>query len=364
MNVAEVDTPALIVDLDIMERNLSRVADYAGEHGLRLRPHTKTHKSPRLGRRQLDLGAAGLTVAKVGEAEVMLGAEPPDLLVHYPVIGRSKLERLMEVARRTRVTVALDSMLAARQLADAARAAQVEIGVLAETDVGMGRVGVAPGESLVRLAQCIQKLPHLRFEGITFYPGHIKDVEEPGLRALAQLSDLVQSMLADFREAGIEVRIVSGGSTPALFHSHEVAGLNEIRPGTYVFNDLNTISSGGCTMDDCAASILATVVSAARPGHMIVDGGSKTFSSDRLANGSEVTFGHLVEAPGARFHKMNEEHGYIDLTNAEREFTVGDRVRIIPNHICVAVNLHEQVYGIRGDRVEEVWRVEGRGKLQ
>jgi D-serine deaminase-like pyridoxal phosphate-dependent protein len=116
-------------------------------------------------------------------------------------------------------------------------------------------------------------------------------------------------------------------------------------------------------MDDCAASIVATVVST-RLGHMIVDGGSKTFSSDRLANSSEVTFGHLVEAPGARFHKMNEEHGYVDMSNAGREFTVGDRVHIIPNHICVVVNLHEQVYGIRGDRVEEVWRVEGRGKLQ
>jgi D-serine deaminase-like pyridoxal phosphate-dependent protein len=160
------------------------------------------------------------------------------------------------------------------------------------------------------------------------------------------------------------VKIVSGGSTPTLFHSHEMAGLNEIRPGTYVFNDLNTIRSGACAMDDCAASILATVVSTARPGQMIVDGGSKTFSSDRLANSTEVTFGHVVEAPGSRFHKMNEEHGFVDMTRAERSFAVGERVHIVPNHICVAVNLHERVYGLRGDRVEEVWSVDGRGKLQ
>ena len=153
MHVSEIDTPALVVDLDIMERNLRRVADYAQAHGLRLRPHTKTHKSPRIGRRQLESGAAGLTVAKVSEAEVMLGAEPADLLVAFPVIGRTKLERLVEVARRTRVTVALDSVFAARQLSDAARAAQVEIGVLAEVDVGLGRVGVAPGEPLLQLAQ-------------------------------------------------------------------------------------------------------------------------------------------------------------------------------------------------------------------
>ena len=364
MHVSEIDTPALVVDLDILERNLRRVADYAKDHDLRLRPHTKTHKSPRIGKRQLDSGAVGLTVAKVSEAEVMLGAEPADLLVAFPIIGRTKLERLMEVARRTRVTVALDSIFAARQLSDAARAAQVEVGVLAEVDVGLGRVGVNAGSPLLQLAQCIDKLPHLTLEGITFYPGQIKDLEEVGMRQIAEVGELLQSILAEFRAAGLEVKVVSGGSTPTLYHSHKLAGLTEIRPGTYVYNDINTIRSGGCALEDCAASVLATVVSTARPGQMIVDGGSKTFSSDRLANPAEATFGHLVEAPGARFHKMNEEHGYVDITHAEREFSIGDRVHIIPNHICVAVNLHEKMYGIRGDQVEEVWRVEGRGKLQ
>ena len=151
-------------------------------------------------------------------------------------------------------------------------------------------------------------------EGITFYPGHVKDVEEQGRAALAQLGELLRSILADFRRAGMEIKIVSGGSTPSLFLSHTLPELTEIRPGTYVYNDLNTVRSGACALEDCAASILATVVSTAHPGQMIVDGGSKTFSSDRLANSSEPTFGHLVEAPGARFHKMNEEHGYIDLT--------------------------------------------------
>src|ERR1043166_3042861 len=140
MHVSEIDTPALVVDLDIMERNLRRVAEYTKEHGLRLRPHTKTHKSTRVGRRQVDEGAAGLTVAKVSEAEVMLGADPPGLLVAYPIIGQTKLTRLMEVARRIPVTVGLDSVFSARQLSDAARAARVEIGVLAESDVGLGRV--------------------------------------------------------------------------------------------------------------------------------------------------------------------------------------------------------------------------------
>jgi D-serine deaminase-like pyridoxal phosphate-dependent protein len=365
MRVADIDTPALLVDLEAMEANLRRVADYTERHGLRLRPHTKTHKSPRIGRRQLELGAAGLTVAKVGEAEVMLDAAPSDMLVAYPVIGHSKLERLMAVARRAHVTVSLDSLFAAQQLSKAAQAAGVIVGVLAETDVGLGRVGVSPGTELVDLAQGIERLAGLTFEGIAFYPGHIKDNGAASMEALGALGGLIQSILADFRREGIQARIVSGGSTPSLYHSHELAGLNEIRPGTYVYNDWNTVTSGACTPDECAAALLVTVVSTARPGQIVVDGGSKTFSSDRLTgSGAESTFGHVIEAPEARFHKMNEEHGYVDIRPCGRKFEIGERLRIIPNHICVAVNLHERVYGIRNGEVEEVWEVAGRGKVQ
>jgi D-serine deaminase-like pyridoxal phosphate-dependent protein len=364
MHVSEIDTPALLIDLDIFERNLARVAEYTREYGLRLRPHTKTHKSPVVGRRQLASGAVGLTVAKVGEAEVMLEAEPPDMLVHYPIIGRGKLDRLMAVAKQTQVTVALDSVAAARQLSDAALAAQTTVGVLAEMDAGMGRVGVTPGEELLELAQAVQRLPRLSFEGITFYPGHIKDLNEQGRRELCALSRLVESVLEDLKRAGIEAKVVSGGSTPALFHSHEVRGLNEIRPGTYVYNDVNTVRSGGCSWEDCAASMMVTVVSTARKGQIIVDGGSKTFSSDRLTGFSELSFGRVIEAPESVFHKMNEEHGYVDITRANRDFAIGDRLHIIPNHICVAVNLHECVYGVRNGQVEETWQVKGRGKLQ
>jgi D-serine deaminase-like pyridoxal phosphate-dependent protein len=363
MHASELDTPALVVDLDIMERNLARVAAYTSEHGLRLRPHTKTHKSTVIGRRQLNSGAAGLTVAKVSEAEVMLGAAPPDMLVAFPVVGRLKLERLMEVAKKTRVTVALDSLEAARPLSDVAHAAQVEVGVLVEIDAGLGRVGVAPDRAL-EMARCLRQLPGLSFEGIAFYPGHIREMDEQGRAAMQQVGQILGSLLFDFTRAGIPVNIVSGGSTPTLFHSHTLPEITEIRPGTYVYNDLNTVRTGGCELEDCAASILATVVSTARPGQIIVDGGSKTFSSDRPANGSDVTFGRLVEAPAARFHKMNEEHGFVDVTGVDRTFAVGDRVHIIPNHICVAVNLHERIYGLRGGQVEETWTVEGRGKLQ
>jgi len=357
--VEDLDTPALIVDLDIMERNLRRVADYSASHNLRLRPHTKTHKSILVGKQQLALGAAGLTVAKVGEAEVMLGAEPRDLLVAYPVVGEVKLRRLAAVAGVTRVTVALDSLFVAQQLSQAAEAAKTSFGILTEIDVGLGRVGVTPADAL-DLTRAVCALPGLEWRGITFYPGHIKD-QDP--QKLAELSRTIERIVENFRNAGFPPEIVSGGSTPALYHSHEIAGLNEIRPGTYVFNDLNTVSAGACAMEDCAASILVTVISHTKADRMIVDGGSKTFSSDKLSSGGPG-HGYVVDAPGASFHKMNEEHGFVDLTRAERSFEIGEKIRIIPNHICVAVNLHEYVYGVRNGIVEECWRVDGRGKLQ
>jgi D-serine deaminase-like pyridoxal phosphate-dependent protein len=354
MRIEELDTPALVVDLDIMEANLRRVADYAAQHGLRLRPHTKTHKSTLLARKQIELGAAGLTVAKVSEAEIMVNAGTDDLLVAYPVLGAQKLERLRAVAKQTRVTVALDSLEAAQALSAAG-----EFGVLVEIDVGLHRVGVAPKDAL-DLTRAVAALPGLEWRGLTFYPGHIKEQSQ---EKIAALSEVIGSVREEFVKAGFQPEIVSGGSTPALYHSHEIEGLNEIRPGTYIFNDINTMISGACSLEECAASILVTVVSHTEKGRMIIDGGSKTFSSDRLVDGG-IGHGRLVEAPGASFHKMNEEHGFIDLAQAGRGFAIGEKVRVIPNHICVAVNLHEQIYGVRNGVVETSWKTEARGKLQ
>lgn len=357
--VEDLDTPALVVDLDIMDSNLRRVADYCAEHRLRLRPHTKTHKSIALARLQLALGACGLTVAKTGEAEVMLGAEPRDLLVAFPVVGAAKLRRLTAIAGVTRVSISVDSLAVAKSLSEAAQTAGVRFGILVEIDVGLGRVGVLPGQS-VELSRAVAALPGLDLRGIAFYPGHIKDQNEAKLK---ELSGTVSGVCHELAAAGIAPEIVSGGSTPALFHSHQIEGMNEIRPGTYVFNDLNTVASGACALEECAASVLVTVVSTSKAGQMIVDGGSKTFSSDRLSSGA-AGYGRVTEAPGAAFHRMNEEHGFIDVERAGRSFQIGEKIRVIPNHVCVAVNLHEFVFGVRRGVVEEVWNVEGRGKLQ
>ena len=211
-------------------------------------------------------------------------------------------------------------------------------------------------EGFIALLQELALLPGIDLRGMAFYPGHIKNQDLP---ALATLSTLIERLIAEAKTAGFELPIVSGGSTPTEWHSHEVRGMNEIRPGTYIFNDRNTIISGACTPEDCAATIIATVVSTCVPGQFVIDGGSKTFSSDKAAADG---FGVLVDTPDAYFEKMNEEHGQVKHAGHARK--VGDRVRILPNHVCVAVNLQERIYGVRGDQIVETWTVAGRGKLQ
>lgn len=365
MTIRELDTPALLIDLDRMEANLDRAASYAKAHGLHLRPHTKTHKSPLIGSMQLDSGAAGLTVAKVGEAEVMAGGSVPNLLLAYPVWGEAKWGRLVEVAKSVPVTVALDNLASATGLQRHARRAGLELGILVEVDVGMQRCGLPPGKELVALARVIANMPPLRLEGVMFYPGHINLAAADGERALARLAADLDSVLTSFKEDGLPTEVVSGGSTPTLYQSHRVPGLTEIRPGTYVFNDCTQVAMGACGWDDCAASVVTTVVSTPRPAAAVIDGGSKTFTSDPLRPSGERSFGRVLELPGARFHKMNEEHGMLDLSAYDgAPPRIGQRPRIVPNHVCVTVNMHETAHGIRGEVVERSWAVEGRGKLQ
>ncbi|MDA1313383.1 MAG: alanine racemase [Acidobacteria bacterium] len=362
-HISELDTPALLIDLDRMEANLRRAADYAAGHNLKLRPHTKTHKSPVVGKMQLDLGAVGLTVAKVGEAEIIVKTGTPELLVAYPIIGEAKLKRLMDVAKQTRIIVGLDDLVVAQGLSAAAQAANVEVGVFLEANLGMDRVGVEPGPALVELGKAVSKLPNLSLDGVEFYSGHINKLVPGWEEKLASVITNIQKIRQGFARAGIELKTISGGSTPMLFHSHEIEGLTEIRPGTYVFYDVMQVSMGAATWDDCAASIMTTVISTARPGFAVIDGGSKTFTSDNARAGGD-TFGRVIEAPESRFYKMNEEHGYLEIRDAPAPLRIGDRLRIIPNHVCVAVNMHAYAYGIRGETVEQVWKVEGRGKLQ
>ncbi len=365
MTIWDLDTPSLLIDLDRTEANLDRAASYASKHGLRLRPHTKTHKSPLVAGMQLDRGAPGLTVAKVGEAEVMAADRAASLLVAYPIWGDRKWQRLIQVAKSVPVTVALDGLECAEGIHRHASRAGVEIGILLEADLGMQRCGIPPGKSLVAQGRAVSKLSSLRLDGILFYPGHVRPAAPGGERAILSLRRGVEGLVERFRRAGLPTKVVSGGSTPTLYHSHKVRGMTEIRPGTYVFNDCMQVAAGSCTWEDCAATVMTTVVSVSGNGRAVIDGGSKTFTAETIGAGGGATYGRVIGMPGARFHRMNEEHGMLDLTACRSPRPrVGQRLRVIPNHVCVTVNMHEMAHGIRGETVERSWPVAARGKIQ
>ena len=364
MLARELSTPALTVDLDVLEKNLQRVAALCRRQSVGLRPHTKTHKSVEVSRLQLAQGAVGLTVAKVGEAEVLAGAGLDDILVAFPIMGEEKLRRLARLARQRRLLVSLDSEAAAQELSRAAAAQNATIGVLVEFDAGVHRCGLEPGPALVALAKAIEKLPGLRFHGLMSYFGNVWGTPEERRAEAERVAERLARGLEAFRAEHMPVEIVSGGSTPSAEFAHLIPGLTEIRPGTYAYNDLNTYYQGACTLEDCAVRVVATVVSTAVPGRAIIDGGSKAFSSDLLGSGPRAGYGYVVEAPDAPIIKLNEEHGLLDTTHSRHHFQVGEVVSVIPNHVCTAVNMHDEIVTLRQGEAVGCWKVAARGKVR
>jgi D-serine deaminase-like pyridoxal phosphate-dependent protein len=341
MNARDLETPAVYVDLDVLERNIQGMQARCRGWGVGLRPHAKTHKIPEIARMQLDAGAIGITVAKVGEAEVL---PADDVLIAYPVMA-DKLPRLRALAAQRRVTVVLDSPEAARGLPG--------VGALVEVDVGAGRCGVQTPEEAVAVARACDP-----FRGVFYWPSWM---DEAGFaRARVQLD----AHLAALAAAGFEVEIVSGGSTPGAGKTPLIPATTEIRPGTYVFNDASCVANGLATVDDCALRVLVSVVSTAVPGQAVIDGGSKTFSGDTTVG----TGGHglFPDRPGWTLHKLNEEHGYVKLGSSDSGGAPGlaQKYWVIPSHVCTAVNMHDQIaYGRRG-RVEGTWQVTARGRVR
>ena len=358
----DLPTPFAVVDLDRLEANLRRMQDYVDSHDLQLRPHIKTHKTPWLAARQAELGARGVTVATPAEADIM-GDVAPEILVAYPPVG-SRADAVIRATDRVPVLVALDSVEAVRSLrsALAERGAPEPVGVLVELDVGMRRCGVADPAAAVEIARaCGEGGDGVVYRGVMFYPGHIREPMEQQDEKLEALSMSLRQFGLALGEAGLEPEIVSGGSTPTAFRSHDIPFQTEIRPGTYVYNDRTTAAIGACDWDDCAYTILATVVSTAVPGQAVVDAGSKALSSDPLRAQEYGGFGQLLDRPDVVVNRMSEEHGVLDLSKTDWRPEVGERVRIIPNHVCVSVNLQAEVAGMRGDAIEKVWEVEARG---
>ena len=337
MDALDLDTPALFVDHDVLERNIARMQQQCRAWGVALRPHVKTHKIAEIAQMQLDAGAIGITVAKLGEAEVLPGN---DVLVAYPLL-QPKLPRLRALAKTRALKVAVDSVQVARDLQG--------IDTLVEIDVGVGRTGVQSPEQAVEVARACSD-----FQGIFYWPSWL---DEAGFRAACVTIDAVLDALA---AAGLEAKIVSGGSTPGAAKTPLIPRTTEIRPGTYVFYDPNSLAAKCCVEADCALRVLTTVVSTAVPGQCVIDAGSKTFSSDQTVGAG--TFGHFVGRPWT-MRKLNEEHGYVEIDGRGGP-RVGEKVWVVPSHVCATVNLHDEIWYGRGGRVEGSWKVAARGKVR
>jgi D-serine deaminase-like pyridoxal phosphate-dependent protein len=362
MTIDQIETPSLLIDAEILDRNLRCMAEYCGAHQLSLRPHTKTHKLTEIAKMQVGYGATGITVAKLGEGEVMAEAGLDDIVVVYPVWGESKWRRLTALAKKARIAVTMDSLAIAEEISKRAAQTNVEIGIRLEFDTGFGRCGLPLEPSSAEIARRIRDLPHLRWEGISFYPGHImgdRRSREKDIEAENRQLDRLFSVLDG---AGIPFPVVSGGNTPAAFESHRFHGVTEIRPGTYVFNDRNTVDAEAATFDDCAATVVTTVVSTSVQQRAIIDAGSKMFSGDQLLSGDRRHYGYVVGKPGLILEDLSEEHGHLFVKGDER-VRIGDRIRVVPNHVCPCINLQDRVYIVAGEQVLDEWDVAGRGRV-
>ena len=367
MKVADLDTPVLLVDLPRMERNVARMAAFAREAGVKLRPHVKTHKIPALAHLQLTTGATGITVAKLGEAEVMADAGITDILVCYPIVGEEKLERLAHLARRAHVAVSLDSFEVAEGVASTARAYGVSFDLFVEVDSGLNRCGLPPGDAPVDLIRRIIRLKGVTVAGVLTHAGHAIRAASPEERdAIGRYEgECMVSTKARAEAAGITLREISVGSSATVRVSGRVPGVTEIRPGTYIFNDFMQMNAGACAEDDCALSVLSTVVSRPAPDRVVLDAGSKCLSSDFHRMTDRMTgYGYLKGSGGVVVARLSEEHGVVLLPDGAPRLAIGDRVEIIPNHACAALNLFDTLTGVRDGEVEVVWPVLARGKVQ
>jgi len=355
-------TPALVIDESIVVRNLNRLAAYAKQHRIGIRPHTKTHKSIEMAKRQIEAGAVGLTAAKVGEAEAMVEASN-DILLAYPAVDAARCERLALLARTSTIHVAVDSQAALDALSVAARQAGSRIGILVDLDVGMHRTGLQSPQAAHELAQAVARLSSLRLDGLFFYPGHVWEPAAEQGKPLGLIAARLEETLSLWSRSGLAAPIVSGGSTPTAYQSHLIPQGTEIRPGTYIYNDMNTVAAGFCTLDDCAARLVCTVVSNAVLGKVVIDAGTKTLTSDRNHTRPDSGHGHVVEYPQAKIIRLSEEHGELDITGCERAPSIGDRVHVIPNHICPCVNLQDAAWLRSADGLLRSIKIDTRGKL-
>lgn len=362
------DTPEVAIDLRRLQANIARAAAVAEAHGVRLRPHVKTHKMLQVAALQIDAGAVGIQVAKLGEAEVFAHAGIADIFIGYPLVGAQKIARLIQLLEGTGATisVATDSMEAARPIAKAAAAAGLRVPLLIEVDTGLRRLGVQPQQAL-DLARELAELDGIELAGLFTHEGHVytdaRSVDEK--RAMTQAACAAVTETAErIRADGIPLATVSVGSSGTFRFAVECENLTEVRPGTYVFNDLSQLLQGAAAQNDLAAFVIATVVGRPEATRAVIDAGSKVLTSDRLiVSDPEMTFGSVAGYPGASVTRLSEEHGLVELP-PNTDMRVGDRVAIVPNHICPVINLTDSVSVIADGVFAERWLVAARGRVQ
>lgn len=351
----EIDTPALFVDLDVLESNIARMQAFFDGRKARLRPHFKAHKCPPVAHKQIAAGAKGITCAKVGEAEVLAAAGVRDILIANQVVGEKKIRRLVSLIRHADVTVAVDDADNVRELSAAASAAGGVLGVYVELDIGMGRCGVRTADEVVRLANRVSESEGLEFRGLQGYEGHLvfADEEDGKRRRVDEALGLLSEAKSALEEAGLSCREVSGGGTGTYRLSGAHPAMTEIQAGSYAMMDARY---GRVTGDfEQALFCLVTIISRGEPGVAIGDAGLKSITGEF---GLPETHG----ADGLRVRKLSEEHVAF-ATDGPDEPAVGDKVVLVPSHGCTTINLHERLYGVRCGRLECVWPVAARGRF-
>lgn len=351
MRIVELDTPAVLVDLDRVERNLTRFQAYCDRYGIRNRPHIKTHKLLELARRQVELGAVGICCQKLGEAEVMAAGGLSDILIPFNLLGPAKLGRARALADRLALRVSADDPVVVDGLAEAFAGAARPLPVLVECDTGARRCGVQTPAAARELALRIDRAPGLAFAGLLTYPA--KGAPEKAASFLAEAKGLIEA-------AGLEVPVISSGGTPDMWRAHEFPVVDEYRVGTYVYNDRMQVAAGAASWEDCALTVLTAVVSRPTPDRAILDAGSKSLTSDLVGQSGH---GRIVEYPEAVIYALSEEHGHVDLSACTARPRIGEKVRVIPNHACPVSNLFDRVVTVRGERVEGSLVVAARGRV-
>lgn len=352
-----IDTPVLLVDLDALEYNIARLAEHFRTAGKNLRPHTKSHKTPAIAHLQLAAGAQGITCAKVGEAEVMADAGIQDILIANEVVGRRKIERLMALAARCDIMVAVDDPQNLADLHEAAQAYKVCPRVLVEVNIGHNRCGVAP-TAAIDLAHAAAQAPHLRFCGLMGYEGHVIDLEDQEARDAGARTCLQR--LVDARDAveraGLDCPICSASGTGDYYVSTSFDGITEVQAGSYALMDAAYAKLGLGFKN--ALSVLTTVTSRPAPEQVITDAGLKSLTP-------EHGFPLVKDRPDLVCHALSEEHGRLQTASGPcTDLRPGDLLEFIPGHGCTTVNLHDALYALRSGRLEAIWNIAGRGKVR